>query len=249
VEPFAVDYRGDGVITVLDYDMRKLEHISTINNSISRLALPVRAVDFCWIGTRTFALGPFFQVVDSALLLNSTALVHEIAPDGHMLRSFSNPYRFDNRFVIETLGAGRMACSTNHGGLIWVGYSYLGETHSLTADGKVLWIARITDFNRRGFLTTQTSSGFDPNALAMDRIKSVTLLSDSVLAVQVETRTRANATTAPWDIRLRTYVLNAETGDLITSFSADHEIIGGGNGIAIQYKNAPFPRVSLAQAR
>jgi len=188
-------------------------------------------------------------------------LIHELGAAGQAVRSFSVPYRAaipvpgHQRRLLSIIATGALECAP---GYVWAGYSVLGEIHAHRDDGELAWVARIDDFDRPGFLFEWDASGratgidFEPGAFdaghyeeSLDRIS---LLSTDVLAVQV-TRTERGTDQEgyPETQTYRTYLLDPRDGRLLGGFGGDHRILGGRNGIAILYREVPFPQIAVVR--
>ncbi|TVP74265.1 MAG: hypothetical protein EA352_11035 [Gemmatimonadales bacterium] len=232
----------------------------------------------CITGGRTYVSGVQLEEEDSAVgaplegLLGSRSMVHELDDDGGFLRSFGAPYgppeglvgaqaQADNGVDASAMeldlmlyfGTAQMACDGGQGGQIWVAFSELGELHLHTTDGELVWIARLSDFKLSALHQTitefGTSVGGDPNRgfpVVRDRISDVALVADEVVALQVtRTRTHLNRTR---EFSYRTYLLDANSGQLLGAFTADHRIVGGEGGRVLLYREAPHPQVFVTTA-
>jgi len=195
-------------------------------------------------------------------------VLHEIGAGGDVLRSFSAPYQVtlpyenggDLLHMALNLTNGPLACRA---GVVWAGYSLLGEVHALGEDGALRWITRLMDLGHPGLRYMWDASGqrygrsgiyhvedFEGGDFALPYLNRVILLSDDVLAAQVR-----NTYYGPIEegqpqsvtITYRTYLLDPEDGHFLGGFTADHQILGGGNGTAVLYRELLFPQISVVR--
>ena len=240
-----------------------------------RQLLPTMGEDgsrICRLGARTYVTGLLTREITTDEgrtlgALDASGWIHELDGQGEVMRSFGTPYprlfeetaevaeaEDTNRArsvmgatleVAFTLGATRLACSEGiDGGRIWAAYTGLGEVHAYTPKGELVWIAGLGDLSTPRILQRDfafgSSVGRDPSGpMVVQQLTHVALLSPNVLAVQV--RTLGDPTDA------RTYLLDPVSGELKGGFEAGHHVIGGGDGRAILYREAPHPQVSIAQ--
>jgi hypothetical protein len=218
------------------------------------LMQPVNAetLDVCVFGGRTYVTGFLAERNErgAATGVTSAALVHEIDDAGAPIHSFPEPYKgLQNPLVAETLGMARLACGETSGGtaMVWAAYSLLGEVHAFDPDGSLAWIARFPDLATPSFLASETTIRAErSDQSALEHLSHVSQIAPDLLAGQVASRRRDRAAGGP-PIAYRTYLLNAQNGELVGAFEADHLVIGGGPGLAVLYRPAPFPQVSLVR--
>ncbi|TVP43056.1 MAG: hypothetical protein EA350_14395 [Gemmatimonadales bacterium] len=250
----------DGASRVLVADMggRRLEGFELGSDGatpVSRIVVePVNAetLDACMLGGRTFVTG-FLAVRNergAATGVSSASLVHEIDEGGVPIHSFPEPYAaLRNPLVAETLGMARLACGeTGEGaGMVWVAYALLGEVHAYDADGGLTWIARFSDLATPRFLASETTIRPDRSGQSvLEHLSHASHISSDLLAVQVTSRQLDREAGGP-PLSYRTYLLDARSGEQVAAFQADHLVIGGGSGLAVLYRPAPFPQVSLVR--
>lgn len=241
-----------------------------------RLALPLYPGDggstLCTAAGRTYVTGVLLREEERSGgkplegLLGSRFLVHELGEDGDILHSFAAPYGPPRDFAGEQaqaansvdvraieldvmlhFGSARVSCDGSQGGRVWIAFSELGELHLHTADGDLLWIARLRDFElatlHQSTYEFGTSVGGDPNRtfpVVRDRITDVSLITEGIVALQVtRTRTQRDRTR---DFSYRTYLLDASSGLLLGAFTADHRIMSGRSGRVLLYREAPHPQ-------
>ncbi|HUF51097.1 MAG TPA: hypothetical protein VMN60_09705 [Longimicrobiales bacterium] len=248
-EPVSVFEASSGRPAVIDAEGRKIQEFSTSGlPHPPSTPLPLYPQDACEINGRLFVLGPLL-IADSAgmLAMKSRALVHEIDGTGVLVRSFSTPYRYSNFILSYTYGVGRLACDSNADGQLWAAFSVLGEVHSLNLDGRTKWIAKLNDLKFPKQIEEGNRVGSEPNSLVRELITNILLISPTVLAVQVQSRERPDSNTRTWDLKYRTYLLDAGTGQFVGSFAANHEIIGAGVGTAVLYRSDPFPLAAIVR--
>jgi hypothetical protein len=78
----------------------------------------------------------------------------------------------------------------------------------------------------------------------MDWIAGISLLSPTVLAVQVNSRIAEEANKGIVDISRRVYVIDPRGIEGIGAFRG-HGVLGGGRGLAVVYREDPFPQFAL----
>ncbi|TVP46326.1 MAG: hypothetical protein EA350_07380 [Gemmatimonadales bacterium] len=115
------------------------------------------------------------------------------------------------------------------------------------ADGTLAWIARFPDLAIPRFLASESTIRADRSgAAALEHLSHLSHIAPELLAVQVTSR-RMEREPGGSPLAYRTYLLNARTGEQAGAFAADHLVIGGGSGLAVLYRPAPFPQVSLVR--
>lgn len=247
-----------------------------VSGRIPLLAVP-RADDACAVDNHIYVKGVSLTLGTVAVTpadvhgldLGSATVVldgfmHELDAEGGILRSFSMPYQ---QFVHPTLAI----YFTEEGGLecwagrLWVGYGPLGEVHAFRATGAFEWITRITDLHHPGFRyefsatgeLLPRSGGLNVDAAdvrsvgySLEWIHRLTLLSPEVLAVSVKGRTIGPESAGyPETLINRTYLLDPATGGFLGAFVSNHEVLGGGHGRAVLYREEPYPQVVLVDLR
>jgi hypothetical protein len=175
--------------------------------------------------------------------------VHAVSNDERIQASFSRPYRYSGAGPVHSLTRGTLACDRQRG-LVWVAYSTLHEVHALDQYGTLRWIVRLTDQSYPDILERPGGRfGEDPEQRARaDRITHVSLPDDSLLAVQVTSRRFGDRGGQHTD-SYRTYLLDANTGIGLGAFEEDHQVIGGGGGYAVVYRELPFPQFGVVAVR
>jgi hypothetical protein len=256
--PTGLSTDGGSRVLVADLGGRRLEGFELSGDGatpVSRILVqPVNAetLDACVLGSRTYVTGFLAERNErgAATGVTSAALVHEIDDAGAPIHSFPDPYEaLRNPLVAETLGMARLACGEtgDGGGMVWAAYALLGEVHAFDADGSLAWIARFPDLATPRFLASETTIRAERSGQsALEHLSHVNQIAPDLLAVQVTSRRLDRAAGGP-PIAYRTYLLDARTGEQVGAFEADHLVIGGGSGLAVLYRPAPFPQVSLVR--
>jgi hypothetical protein len=256
--PTGLSTDGGSRVVVADMGGRRLEGFELSGDGatpVSRtLVEPVNAetLDACVLGGRTFVTGFLAERNErgAATGVTSAALVHEIDDAGDPIHSFPEPYEaLRNPLVAETLGMARLACGeTSEGGaMLWAAYALLGEVHAFGADGRLAWIARFPDLATPRFLASETTIRAERSGQsALEHLSHLSQIAPDLIAVQVTSRRLDRSATGP-PLTYRTYLLNARTGEQVAAFEAEHLVIGGGSGLAVLYRPAPFPQASLVR--
>ena len=252
-DPVAIFEHPKGWITVVDADGVRLERFDfeRPEGQIERTPLPVyHAYDGCGIQNRSFVVGTnvAFDFEQRTASLVSPGVVHEIDLSGDLVNSFAIPYSNMRDYeVATTYGMAFLECEdTQEGGRIWVAYSTLGEVHSMNSSGELQWIASLSDLRYPNQIQTQSAMGMDPEQTDLiELISNISLLSDSVLAVQVSSTRRFSRTER--ETSFRTYLLEKETGRFLGGLRGSHQVLGGGQRHAVLYQASPHPQISLAE--
>lgn len=253
LDPTAVFAMGDAVVGVVDRAGRRIERFSFESSGAGpsgRVPLGVQnSYDACYRGGRLIATG-LLPTALAHTARDSPELVHEVdLAGGELVRSYSSPYdHLSDPLVVDIFGIGLVDCEDEPDGGIWVAYPFLGEVHAFDGEAGLRWITRLTDMKLRRYVRTEHSIGIHlGDATTVERIVSSSLIAPSVLAVQVESRTRGQGETSGWETSHRVYLLNTETGGLVDAFEIKHRILAAGQGRVVLYRDRPFPRISLVR--
>jgi hypothetical protein len=144
---------------------------------------------------------------------------------------------------------GKLACDPARG-IVWVAYETLHEIHALDLAGNLLWVSRLTDMITTPMIESE-GSRFRADAkegVPIEIITHITLLDESLLAVQVLSVLAERVAEGDGFDRTftyRTYFIDADTGLGVGAFRRNHQVIGGGNGHAILYREDPFPQFAV----
>jgi len=251
VEPVGVLSVTPDTFAVVDAEGRRLQFFTASNDGdAGRRTVPLVAFDACFVNGNLFVAGPRTQQDSAGAVLHTKAFVHQVDDAGRITRSISVPYRSANLTLAYTYGVAKLACDSREGGHLWVAYSALGEVHALQPDGSVLWIARVNDLKFPSQIESGNVIGSDPaHALIREHIANITLISDTVLAIQVQSRTRPDLATRTWINSFRTYLIHTRDGRSLGAFSADHQIVGAGGGKVVLYREDPYPQIQIVYLR
>jgi hypothetical protein len=253
VEPKSLSLTAAGGLLVLDHGGMRIEVFPEPLQSKQsiRINAPVAyPYGACSIDDRLFVTG-LRITTQPARQLTGTDMVHEVDSGGTILRSFSQPYaRMSDPLVASTYSPTQMACDATAGGSLWVAYALLGEVHAFGPDGELRWIAVLTDVRIPRHLQLSGRIGVYPGqGDTIEHINRVRLLSADALAVQVHSRTLQSDNPRRWEVSYRTYLLDPRNGAVLGSFAGDHQVIGGGGGRAILYREHPYPQIAVVDIR
>ncbi len=255
VGPSSVFNLDDAGIGVLDPEGGRIEilDIGGEPNGSKRVLMPiVGASDACLVGRDIFALGLRVTGLGTGEeSVDTPSTIHQLSGDGELVGSFHVPYAFVSDPMIGLVySVGQLACSEDSEDFtIWAAYSFLGEIHALTPDGAVKWITSIGDLEYPNQLQSGQSLRMDPiQSRRIEYVSHISLVARNVLAVQVTSRHVEEAFVAPV-FSYRTYLLDPETGAYLAGFIASHRVIGGRSGIAVLYRDDPFPEVAIVEVR
>lgn len=193
-------------------------------------------------------------------IVGHDGFVHELDAGGGIVRSFSMPYDslVDQLLAINITTDGDMTCDRER---VYVGYGVLGEVHTFDRDGGLRWIVRVTDLDHPGYRYRWGRSGRMPRSgsPAMDAsqgnvgyewINRLSLLSPELLAIDVKRRQIGSRSDGfPVTFTHRTYFVDARTGSPLGAFAGEHEVLGGGHGYVVLYREDPFPQVQVTRLR
>lgn len=247
--PQSLSY-SDGIIGILD-GFRELERFTYESGQwrfIDRMDLPLTARDVCLGRDGLFALGIKPEDVAGEGGAMDARLLHAMDPEGQILSSFGDVYATDQRIVLSSIGQGTLACDAR-GSRVFVGFSMLHEVHAYTRDGDLSWITTLDHLSYPDLVEFgEGGIGSDPSSSETnDLVRSVSLISDTVLAVQVESRSMDDLAAGIDRTEFETVYLDSRTGRLLGAHEGGHRIIGGGEGIAILYTEDPFPEFALVR--
>lgn len=243
----------DDEISVLDAAM-KIERYRELDSTwqgFDTQSIPFVAQDFCRLDDRIAVLGLQNSGGDRPAATTNPQTLHLLASDGRTIPiSFSGPYAYSGTMALWYLTQGHLACDPRRG-LIWVAYSILHEVHAFDADGHLRWITRLSDAVYPALIETAgTRVGEDlASADRVDVVSNVSLITSSLLAVQLESRTVADIQSSERNISLRTYFIDALSGLSLGVVDGDSRVIGGGNGRVVLYREEPFPQMAVVDMR
>ena len=249
--PVALGY-ADGAFLILDAAL-KIERYGWTGaewEPAGRLQLPMDAQDLCPLDEGLAVVG--MRIGEDGRLGSSQdpRAVHILSgPGQEVSTSFSAPYSYDGILALWYMMRGKLTCDSGRG-VVWVAYEALGEVHALDVDGSLLWIARLTDMAVPQMVEMEGRSigGDRKPGEPVEIITHISLLDESLLAVQVwSVSIELNETGRPGErtSSYRTYFIDAHSGLGVGGFRGDHQVIGGGNGQAILYREDPFPQFAV----
>lgn len=218
-----------------------------------RLPLPMDAQDLCPLDDGLAVIG--MRVGEDGMLGSSgdPRAVHILSyDDEEVTASFSAPYDYDGVMALWYMMMGKLACDRVRR-MVWAGYQYLHEIHALDLDGDLLWITRLADMPTTYMMEMRGGAavgGRPFEGVPVEIISGITLLDHDLLAVQVTSAFfERNTEGAPptRTVSYRTYLIDPDTGEGVGAFRAEHQVIGGGNGYAILYREDPFPQVAVVK--
>ncbi len=99
--------------------------------------LPFSPRSMCFLGERLFV---------NATSLEDPSILHELAPDGTVRRSFGSVYRSPNALLNYEVGQGRIACDARRQLIYFMGGGVLGEVRAFRPTGELMWRVQVTDF-------------------------------------------------------------------------------------------------------
>ncbi len=218
-----------------------------------RLQLPMDAQDLCPLDDGLAVIG--MRVGEDGMLGSSgdPRAVHILSyDDQEVTASFSAPYHYEGVMALWYMMRGKLACDPARR-VVWAAYEYLHEIHALDQEGNLLWITRLADVPTTYMVEMRGGAavgGRPQEGVPVEMISDITLLDDDLLAVQVTSALfERNTEGAPptRTVSYRTYLLDPDTGEGVGAFRADHQVIGGGNGRAVLYREDPFPQVAVVR--
>jgi len=251
--PVALEY-ADGAALILDAAL-KIERYGWTGSEwepVGRLGLRMDAQDLCPLDDGLAVLG--LRIGEDGRIGSAGARVIHVLSyrDQEVLTSFSEPYHHDGILALWYMARGKLTCDRSRG-VVWVAYEMLHEVHALDLDGNLLWISRLTDMTCPDLIETamdgNTRVGRDPEYRdPTELITHISLLDESLLAVQVASYSFERTQTGRpgrRSVSYRTYLIDAESGLGVGGFRGTHQVIGGGNGHAILYREDPFPQFAV----
>ncbi len=211
----------------------------------SAIRVPFEPTDVCAVGARIFVAGSRIAVVDGQAVLSDATTIHEVSASGDLVNSFATPYQSDSRRAVQVYSEGRMACDPADG-TISIAYSTLGEVHSYSLSGDLLWIAKLDPFVYPPLIQSP-SGGIGPEMEVVDRIdllSDIAVVDGGRLAVGFESRAKDDLLARNGEVALSTILLERSSGEVVAVWKGS-SIVGSRNGHILQYSIDPFPRVEL----
>lgn len=252
-DPLALEQVGDTVL-ILDGDMKIEQYVWTGAGweAGARIQLHVGAQDLCPMREGIAVAGLRMDGYGESGFTLDPRAVHVVPyAGGSISTSFSEPYGYDEKGPLWFMVRSRLACDPGRG-VVWAAYEMLNEVHALDLSGHLLWITRLADVTTPAMLEIiapdNHSQGvaMDPEHLApVEHITRISLLGDSILAVQVESRSMEEAPGGQRAVSFRTYFLNAGTGLGMGGFRGRHQVMGGGSGRVVLYREDPVPQFAV----
>jgi hypothetical protein len=180
--------------------------------------------------------------------IEGESFIHVFSAAGEALRSFGRPYVTPNALVREQLSDGPIACSEVAGAVVTM-LKYLPIVYGYSPQGELLWTTRLSSFrsiriveegNPRG-LPRVSFHGEKPHEL----VESMQAAPGGVIVVQTALITPRSREERKEFAELRTYVLNAATGEGVYVGNHLPRISAVGGTTVLAAENDPFPRVRV----
>jgi len=243
VSPSALALRGDSQVVVVDLSTRiQTFQIDETGGASFRgsVRAPFVPQDVCIGENRTFVLGTRD---------GSDHLIHEVALDGTVIRSFGESYRSGNRIATMLLARGHLACS---GDVVALVRPLLGEIHGYRQDGGLKWIHRLDPYLPPVMIGPidggRFSQGFDEETTEHHVLLAQTVPSGSdLLLVQMGRLTLEDRKSQTAPRVSDVFVIEMETGrgyhvasgayPLLLAVLPQHAVLG--------YSESPWPQVQL----
>jgi len=194
-----------------------------------------RAIDVCTLGDRVF----IFTLVGAHL-------VHEIGPDGRILRSFGEREQPKGRLAREMgmsdhlLNQAELACDESVDAVV-LAHNFVPLVRAYSSDGTALWRTELTEYHQQGFQRVDQGCctlGI-PNRSSGTYHMTVSALSarDGTLLLSLrESRPKAASS---YELRR----LDSRTGTEAGRLSIPGKLMAVANGLGYFAVTRPFPRI------
>lgn len=107
--------------------------------------LPFSPRAMCFLGQRLFVNAP---------TLEDPSIIHELAADGTVRRSFGTVYRSPNALINYEIGQGRIACDAQRQLIYFMAGGVIGDIRAFRPTGELVWRVQVSDF-RSNVVTDQ----------------------------------------------------------------------------------------------
>lgn len=203
--------------------------------------------DACLVGGDVVAMGVNL-VGNAADERTDGGYLHAVDSAGSVSHSFAAPYDAPGIDVLATYSDQlAVACVDGREGGIWAAYGMLGEVHAFDSEGELRWIARLDDLVFPDLIEVPGEAiGLHPEQRGLlEYISGLSVLDDSVLAVQVTSTRRASSGSAESSDSFRTYLLNLTSGEYRGGAEGSFQVLGAGFGRSILYREMPHPSLMI----
>lgn len=234
-DPLDLDVTSRGTVVVLDRAARLQEFsIEQLEFRFLRTTvLPFLPDDICLTGDGVIGVG---------LTALSPGLIHAFGPEGAIERSFGTGYQHDVPLVARAMSEAALSCSQDQ---ISVAFRRLGEIHTYSRDGGLLWVHRLRPFypfmNQARVGQAELRSGLERGSrdrghyiLTYGHLGSAYFLQLGVRSVD------ALDAGLPYEM-VDTYLIDPQGGRGTTSEEWRTRILAANDSLALGYSSEPRP--------
>lgn len=225
---------SSGHIYVLDSGRKRVIAFRIGARSLAldrEIPLGMPAYDVCAMGRHLYVLG-----------LSADALIHEIRPDGSLVRSFAKPHAGPHLLAL-VLARGRIACDPASGRVALVS-SVLPTVRFYSAKGARLWATSLQNFHGMRITLRGRGVGYQMVDGYSDMALEAVVVEGCCLAVQVGAV--SSEVPAPEEVqKVTTEWLTLGSGREAWQNRNLPRVMDAENGKWVAFSNVPYPHVDV----
>jgi hypothetical protein len=240
--PIALALGENGQVHVLDAAHRRISTFVAADTAIALVeerAIPFYAVDFCRLGSRIFLLSA-----------QENGVIHEIAPDGTILRSFGEstieiPEELSGHVPLmrDNAARGRLVCASDPPAVVLVP-EMISRVQAFDPDGALLWSRNLADYRQREWkLSPQNGVRMapDPTSGSAHTAVDVSLPGNDLIAITLHEGSVANP---EGTLELRT--LSLADGSEREPRNVTGILAAVRHRLEYRYVKNPFPQITIS---
>jgi len=199
----ATDFRAQILVADLSRSLKFYHHTSTGYQYSRAVPLGLSPRAMCLLDSSLVALGP---------IAGRPEALHTFRLDGTKVRDFGALYESPNTWFNYQFVVGRLACDPDRHLAYFALETGFGEIRAYRADGQLIWRTAIDGFLSN--IIEDLPRGYQvlPSPHGVHTVRSLTLLPQLGLLLQVGHRTRADLDEGAWYSTLTSFLLDPDSG-------------------------------------
>jgi hypothetical protein len=240
--PRSIMLLGSTDLYVADSNYR-IHHFRQVNGAWQyrrSLQMDFVVYDLCAMRGRLYASGVRMGAPES---------IHELTTEGEVVNSFGVFYRTPSFMMLDRIMRDVMLDCSAERGLIAAAAPQLPDIQLFSADGELVWVARLPAWHFPAFTEPQPGttradrSGID----SLKIVKTIQFIPKSTLLVQVQAWSMADRRQNIDSASVYTFLLDVTSGRSEQSRVAWPVTLGATASHLLTYSDEPFPQVQLWQ--
>lgn len=232
----AIDHAGQLLVADLTRQIHLFTPVADSFVYARSIGIGVSAQAMCVMGE---------TVVVHGLHLERPEALHEFTLMGSPLRSFGAVYESPSPIINYTLSQGRLACSEGNGLIVFAPISGIGEVYAFDTLGSQVWATKFKGFQPTDLIEVANGYGVQVPEAGFNSIRSLALLDDRHLLVQVAYKTRESMERADEFAELHSFVLSTTDGQGRYLGPRLAPVVASGSGYRIAVTVDPYPSIAF----